>query len=97
MAVVAYRAAVQKPNLRVGQYASDAGIRRLVELFAAGLTADEVCTAIPLVVASSWWTSGDTARDLGSITLTVIRRATPERPAGADLSALPRTMFGGAT
>jgi hypothetical protein len=97
MAVVAFREAVRKPKLAVGLFSTDLGVRRLVELYAAGLTADEVCSAIPLVVASGWWTSGDSARDLGSISLTVLRRALAEhKPAPAtDLAALPRQMFGG--
>jgi len=91
-AVVAFRDAVGKPNLRVGRYADDAGIKRLVELFAAECTGDEVCSALPLVVASAWWRQQP--RDLGSISLRVVRQALAERPAN-DLASLPRKMFGG--
>jgi hypothetical protein len=97
MAVSGYREAVKQPRFRVGQYGTDAGVRRLVELFAAGLTAEEVCEAIPAVVASSWWREGG-PKDLGSLSLTVVRRALAERPAAgaSDTAALPRPMFGGA-
>ncbi len=96
-AVVAFREAVKKPKLAVGTFATDLAVRRLVELYAAGLTADEVCGAIPLVVASPWWSSGDSPRDLGSISLTVVRRALAEReptPATSLLSALPVPIGG---
>jgi hypothetical protein len=97
LAVVAYREATKAPRLRVGTLATDPGVRRLLELYAAGCTADEVCAAIPLVVASSWW--AEKPRDLGSLSLTVLRRALAERkPAPAtDLAALPRQMFGEST
>jgi hypothetical protein len=92
LAVVAFRDAVRKPRLAVGTYSTDPAVRRLVELYAAGLTADEVCDAIPRVVASPWWTSGDSARDLGSVSLVVVRKALAERPAQMQTAAV---LFGG--
>jgi hypothetical protein len=95
LAVVSFRAAVGKPRLPVGSFGTDAGVKRLVELYAAGLSADDVCSAIPRVVASAWWRSGDAPRDLGSMTLTVVRRSLAEQPKAVEPEGLPRPMFGG--
>lgn len=96
MSLVAYRSAVKKPNERFLDYKRDPGIRALVALFAAGFSANDVCEVIPRIVASPWWS--EKPRDLGSITLTVVRRALAEvkKPeTTGELAALPRPMFGG--
>jgi hypothetical protein len=97
MAIAGFRDAVKKPKLAIGSFGTDAGVKRLVELYAAGMTAEDVCTALPLVVASPWWTNGEGTRDLGSISLTVARRALSERKPAATsvLQGLPQPMFGG--
>lgn len=93
LAASAFREAVKRPRMPLGRFDSDAGVKRLVELYAAGLTAEEVCGAIPAVVASAWFRS-DPPKDLGSLTLTVVRRALDAQPAPA-IDGLPRAMFGG--
>jgi hypothetical protein len=74
LAIAAYRSVIGKPRLAVGTYGSDSGVRRLVELYAAGLTPDEVCGGIPLVVASPWWSRDGVTRDLSSLSVAVLRR-----------------------
>ena len=98
LAAAAFRTAVNKPRMPLGRFDTDAGVKRLVELYAAGLTAEEVCGVIPAVIASEWFRSGS-PKDLGSLSLTVVRRALGEqaKPVAGDLAALPRKMFGGST
>lgn len=74
LAIVAFRSATNQPRLAVGSYAADSGVRRLVELYASGMTPDEVCNAIPQIVASPWWTRDGSSRGLSSLTLEVLRR-----------------------
>lgn len=92
LAASAFREAAKK-RMPLGTFNSDSGVKRLVELYAAGLTAEEVCGVIPAVVASAWFKS-DPPKDLGSLTLSVVRRALDAQPAPA-IGGLPRAMFGG--
>jgi hypothetical protein len=60
---------------KLGSYQADSAVRSAVELFAAGVTVEEILAALPQVVASDWWRQK--RRDFGAVTPTVIRRAAP--------------------
>lgn len=63
------------PPPKLGRYAGDSAVRRAIELFASGVTVEEILHAIPHLVAQDWWTQKP--RDFGAITPSVLRRATP--------------------
>ncbi len=67
---------------KLGSYQADSAVRGAVELFAAGVTVEEILAALPQVVSSDWWRQK--RRDFGAVTLTVIRRATPQRATDPD-------------
>jgi hypothetical protein len=63
---------------KLGRYQRDGAVRQAVELFAAGVTVDEILQAIPAITSSTWWHQA--RRDFGAITLTVLRRTQGPAP-----------------
>lgn len=74
MPMVSYRDAVGKPNLPIGQYFSDDGVRALVDLLAAGVDCETLCGIIPEIVRSDFWQRATAPLSLSSITVSVVRR-----------------------
>lgn len=72
-----------RSELRLLSYAQDSGIKRLVELFAAGYSVDELCFA----VRSSWFVEG--RRNLRQLSNVVVDRAREPAP---EASARPATI-----
>jgi hypothetical protein len=61
---------------KLGSYAADSGVRRVVELYAAGFTEHELEALCATVVLEKWWTEGGKPKSLGALTVEVCRRAT---------------------
>ncbi len=61
---------------KVGKFGNDSGIKRVVELYAAGFTQAELEQVCQRVVNDPWWTADGKPRSLGALTVEVARRAT---------------------
>ncbi len=78
---------------RLAAYAGDSGVRRVVELLAAGFTVKELLRAVQGIVKRQFWVSeGGRAKSLGALTVEVVRRELSEAPptAGPDKPKLSR-------
>lgn len=86
VAVEMHKASRGRGAPKTGRYASDSGVRRVVELYAAGFSQGELLDVCNAVVATPWWSEGGTAKSLGALTVEVARRAlspgAPSQPAG---------------
>jgi len=77
VAAALHEASGGKGGPRLGKFASDSGVKRLVELYAAGFTQAELEDVCRRVVKDPWWVAdGGKQRSLGALTLEVVRRAT---------------------
>lgn len=62
---------------KAGKYGSDSGIKRVVELYAAGFSEAELVGVCERIVKDPWWVAdGGKQRSLGALTVEVVRRAT---------------------
>jgi len=73
----AFACAAGLPELRLGQYDRDAGLRAVVELYSAGFTQAELQHVATIVPKQAWWSTAGKRLGLSSMSIEVVRRNLP--------------------
>ena len=73
--------------LPLGRYDHDAGVRAVVELYAAGFVPSDVKRVARKVPTQAWWTAGDRKRGLANLSAEVMRRGLDDHPSDGGLLA----------
>ena len=81
----AFAVATGTKQTHLGRYSRDAGVRALVELYAAGCTQSELEAVVKIVPKQAWWSAQGKRLGLSSLSIEVVRRNLPS-------SAPPRTV-----
>lgn len=89
VAAALHTASGGKGSPRIGKFGNDSGIKRVVELFAAGFSEAELVDVCKRIVVDPWWVAdGGKPRSLGALSLEVVRRATVAPGAVAHAAVL---------
>jgi len=73
----AFSRAAGLPEVRLGQYHRDAGVRAVVELYGAGFTQSELQHVATILPKQAWWSTAGKRLGLSSMSIEVVRRNLP--------------------
>lgn len=77
----AFAVATGTKQTHLGRYSRDAGVRALVELYAAGCTQSELEAVVKIVPKQAWWSAQGKRLGLSSLSIEVVRRNLPSSAA----------------